>query len=188
VVGEIGLDNFRFDAATKELVSPFNEQLAAFEMQLELATRLRRPVSIHSVQSWGPMMDVISKVKNKFSDGKDKNTLPPKLYFHAFGGKAGTVNQILALCGDCGRRRYRAETPTVFFGFAPVINFRSPKTAEIVRKVGIDRLLLETDHEDAAYVLDSIREGIRFLSMALQLEEDVVIEKTTRHAPTFYGL
>jgi len=36
----------------------------------------------------------------------------------------------------------------VYYGFAPFANFRSPKTADVARKIGIDRLVLETDYEN----------------------------------------
>ena len=175
IVGEIGLDGFHFDPQTKDLVSPMEKQIVAFQLQLELAAKLNRPVSIHAVRCFGPLMEVLSKAKKT-----NEHSLPPRIYFHAFGGKAGTIDQLLALCGR--------ETGRVYFGFAPVINFRSKKTVELVRKVGIDHLVLETDHEDAARVLPSISEGVRFLSEALEIDEAVVIERTTLNAYHLYGL
>lgn len=174
IVGEIGLDAFHFDPVTEELVSPMDKQVEAFRLQMELAARLDKPVSVHGVQCFGTLMPILSQLK------KSKTKLPPKIYFHAFGGKAGTVDQLTALCGRAMGR--------VYFGFAPVINFRSPNTAEIVRKVGIERLVLETDHEDAACVPESIQECIRFLSETLEIKEQEVIERTTANAFDLYGL
>ena len=174
IVGEIGLDGYHFDPTTKELVSPMDKQVEAFRYQLELAARLERPVSIHAVQCFGPLMDTLCRLR------KSKHGLPPKTYFHAFGGKSGTVDQLLALCGR--------EIGDVYFGFAPVVNFRSPKTADLVRKVGIERLLLETDHEDAARVSGSMREGIQFMAEALECSADRVVERTTQNAFAFYNL
>jgi TatD DNase family protein len=171
IVGEIGLDGFHFDPISKELVSPIDKQVRAFQLQLELAGRLQRPVSVHCVRSFGPLLQVLS-------ESRQRQQLPPKIYFHAFGGKAGTVDQILALC----------KKQDVYFGFAPIINFRSPKTIEIVRKIGLDRLLLESDHEDASLVPDSIDECVRFYAEAFETDEKVVIEKTLRNAAELYGL
>jgi TatD DNase family protein len=171
IVGEIGLDGFHFDPATKGLVSPMDRQVEAFRLQLELAARLRRPVSVHCVQAFGSMMQVLS-------DAKRQRLLPPKLYFHAFGGKAGTLQQLLSIC--TGR--------DVYFGFASIVNFRSPKTPEVVRLVGLDRLLLESDHEDAALVEGSLQEAVRYYAHALEVSEEQVIEVTTRNAARFYGL
>lgn len=179
IVGEIGLDGFHFDPQTKKLVSPMEKQIEAFRLQMELAARLQRPVSIHTVQCFGPLFDAISEMK-KNGEKKKIPLLPPKMYFHAFGGKIGTIDQLLALCGK--------EPGKVYFGFAPVINFRSSKTSEVIRKIGIERLVLETDHEDASFVPESIQQCIRYLSEALEMEERYVIEKTTANAFELYGL
>jgi Tat protein secretion system quality control protein TatD with DNase activity len=108
IVGEIGLDGFHFDFESGDLVAPMEKQVEVFRLQMELATTLRRPVSIHTVQCFGVLMDVLSTLKTKL------RRLPPKIYFHAFGGKQGTVDQLLAICGR--------ELGQVFFGFAPVIS------------------------------------------------------------------
>ena len=107
IVGEIGLDGFHFDPDTRELSCPMETQVRAFELQMQLAARLQRPVSIHTVQCFGPLMNALSRLKKK-------GQLPPRVYFHAFGGKVGTVDQVLALCGR--------KLGQVYFGFAPVVS------------------------------------------------------------------
>lgn len=175
MVGEIGLDGHRYNPETKQLASPMDRQVLAFEKQLEIAARLNRPVSIHSVQSWGPMMETLSRLKKKSKTG-----LPDTIYFHAFGGKIGTVDQLTAICGrDQGR---------TYFGFAPIINFRSPKTVAVIQKVGLDRLVLETDHEDAGRVADSMQAGIQLLAEALETSEDEIVQRTTKNAFDLYRL
>ena len=141
---------------------------------MEIAARLHRPVSIHVVQCFGPLMGALSKLK------KSAHGLPPKVYFHAFGGKVGTIDQLLALCGK--------QPGQVYFGFAPVVNFRSPKTATVIRKVGLSRLVLETDHEDADLVPGSMEQGISLIADALHLSHDEVVEQTTRNAFDLYSL
>jgi Tat protein secretion system quality control protein TatD with DNase activity len=76
----------------------------------------------------------------------------------------------------------------VYFGFAPVVNFRSPKTADVIRKVGLERLVLETDHEDAGRVLESMEQGIDLISEALNESRETVIDRTTQNAFDLYGL
>lgn len=174
IVGEIGLDGFHFDGETGELTSSIDDQVKAFEAQMEIAARLQRPVSVHAVHSMGPLMMSLAKLK------KTKLGLPPKVYFHAFGGKVGTVDQLLALCGT--------KPGQTYFGFAPLVNFRSPKTATVIRKVGLKRLVLETDHEDAALVPESMQEGISLIADALDLPREMVVEQTTRNAIDLYGL
>ena len=172
-VGEIGLDSARYDPATGAPFTPMPRQLRALELQLRIATELSRPVSIHAVRAWGPMLDLLNK---RF--GKKKGDKPPRMYFHAFGGKPSVVDQIDAACRG---------TSEVFYGFAPIINFRSPKTADVVRKIGIDRLLLETDHENYLLVKDSLDANASFVAKALGMDKHEIIEKTTANALRFYG-
>ena len=106
--------------------------------------------------------------------------LPPAIYFHAFGGKCGVVDQLAGLC--------RRSHTHCYFGFAPVINFRSPKTAAVVRHVGLDRLLLETDHEDSALVPESMQQCIQFYAEALGVDPTTVVERTTMNAFDLYRL
>jgi TatD DNase family protein len=171
IVGEIGLDGFHFDANTQQLTSSLEDQKQAFLEQMELAAQYDRPVSIHTVHCFGTLFESLSLLKKK-------KKLPSQMYFHAFGGKVGTVDQLIAAC----------KGSKVYFGFAPVINFRSPKTADVIRKVGLSRLLLETDHEDAAYVPESVQSGIRIIAEALGCAEQEVIETTTANAFQFYRL
>jgi Tat protein secretion system quality control protein TatD with DNase activity len=174
IVGEIGLDGFHFDPVTRNLVSSMELQVKAFTFQMELAARLQRPVSVHAVQSVGPLLETLGRLK------QSKHGLPPKTYFHAFAGKIGTVEQLLSLCGR--------KIGMVYFGFAPVVNFRSPKTADVVRHVGIDRLVLESDHEDATLVSGSIQGGIQFIADALGCSIATVVERTTHNAYALYNL
>ena len=175
IVGEVGLDGFHFDAKTGELVSPMEKQVEAFEAQMQLAAKLQKPVSVHTVQCFGHLMASLSKLK------KSKLGLPPKVYFHAFGGKLGTIDQLSALCG-------RNPPGRLYFGFAPVVNFRSPKTPHVIQKVGIDRLVLETDHEDARRVPESMETGIQTMAEILGVTKDYLIERTTQNAHDLYGL
>ena len=57
-----------------------------------------------------------------------------------------------------------------------------------MKKVGLERLVLETDHEDAVYVQESMRECISFISETFGVSEDTVIETTSKNAHALYGL
>lgn len=112
VVGEIGLDNFHFDPSTKELTTSMDRQIDAFRYQLQLATKHRRSVSVHCVRAMGKIMDTINDVTsvnaNAYANNhqdQDHNVdsssrytnllLPPRIYFHAFGGKPSTATQLI---------------------------------------------------------------------------------------------
>ena len=60
-VGEIGLDGARCDPITRDLCAPMDRQVEAFEMQLHIAVDLERPVSIHAVRAWGPLLETLNK-------------------------------------------------------------------------------------------------------------------------------
>jgi TatD DNase family protein len=176
-VGEIGLDGFHFRPDTGDLTSSLDKQVEAFELQMDLAARLQRPVSVHTVQCFGHLMESLSRLK------KSINGLPPKIYFHAFGGKIGTVDQIVAICS-----KGKGKALKVYFGFAPLCNFRSPKTSEVIRKVGIDRLVLESDHEDSTLVAEDMEHGVSLIAEALDETEEAIVERTTVNAFELYGL
>lgn len=213
VVGEIGLDNFHFnDPVTKELSTDMETQMLAMEYQLNLAIQYQRPVSVHCVRAMGSMLEVFNKVlKNPLS----KHKLPPRIYFHAFGGKAATVIQLIRLLEPKPKKQKKKKktsngdgeendeesstvmqpqsttatdvtTPKVYFGFAPVINFQSPKTLEVIREVGLQRLVLETDHEEAYLVPSAMKEGVRVISEAFRITEDELIEITNKNAQDLY--
>lgn len=200
-VGEIGLDSARFDPDTKDLVCPMEEQIIAFEVQMHIAAMFKRSVSIHVVRSWGPLMDALRRVKTSrmklkkeqkilrreqrkrndndttICNDDDILVLPPKIYWHAFGGKAAVVGQLDAICRDYS---------DTYYGFAPVINFRSPKTKDLIRDIGIDRLVLESDLEDYSEVGNDIQANIDFISATLGMQHQDVIDKTTQNAYNLY--
>jgi len=221
-VGEIGLDNFHFDPNTKELTTPMERQVEAFRYQLQLATKHRRPVSVHCVRAMGKIMDTLEEVatanynalsalvsvsvsvdhpndnendKNEISNGL---ILPPRIYFHAFGGKAATATQLIKTLEKRRRIKIRKTEnsknkkftttipPKLYFGFAPLVNFESPKTIEVIRTVGIDRLVLETDHEDIQKVGPSMKLGTTLISKALGVSPEELIRVTNENVKDLY--
>ena len=57
-----------------------------------------------------------------------------------------------------------------------------------MQKVGLERLVLETDHEDAAFVQESLRQGVEFMAEVFGVDEKTIIETTTRNAHALYGI
>ena len=141
------------------------KQIEAFRYQLLLATKYQRPVSVHCVRAMGKILDTINEViattttsNQDHEDDDHNNILPPRIYFHAFGGKASTATQLIRTLEKPRKRRklkipnnknkhsssnFKSETTKVYFGFAPLVNFGSPKTTEVIQTVGINRLVLE---------------------------------------------
>jgi Tat protein secretion system quality control protein TatD with DNase activity len=57
-----------------------------------------------------------------------------------------------------------------------------------MQKVGLERLVLETDHEEASRVPQSMQEGIAFVAETFGVDARVVVERTTQNARDLYGL
>lgn len=114
-VGEIGLD-YHYGADTKEL------QQEAFRAQLELALQWGLPVNIHLREA----TEDFFKVLDSFSGRGLRGNL------HAFSGSYETFRR-LQKYGDW------------FVGIGGVVTFRKASIGEEVKKIPLDRILLETD-------------------------------------------
>lgn len=221
IIGEIGLDKFHYTTTTlpdcdddnsklnnndkqhsmiqKVLTTPIEQQVLVFRLQMEMAIQYRLPVCVHCVHAFGPLLDALADIKQQYhcsnDHRKNNNTTFPiaKIYFHAYGGKLNTVQQILSLCeGKAPPTKSNATATTTttkcYFGFAPCVNFRSPKTMDVIRAVGLSRLLLETDHEELSFVSSSLQAGVQYIAQALNVDTNTVMEQTTKNAMEFYNL
>lgn len=114
-VGEVGLDLW-VDGADLE------DQLRVFEPQLELAAALDRPLTIHCLRAWDPLLRILKE-----------RTMPSRGFLvHAFNGSAEIARDLMRM----GAR----------FSFST--SFAEPKRAklrEVYRGLPLDRLLVETD-------------------------------------------
>ncbi len=112
-VGETGLD----------FSDPFGsrtEQEVCFAAHLDLARELNRPVTVHCVQAWGRMVEMVKKHP------------APKILLHAYSGSVELIPELMKL--NCW----------FSFGLA-VMNPKSKKARAAVVAVPADRLLIETD-------------------------------------------
>jgi TatD DNase family protein len=128
-IGEIGLDRWIIDGVRPDdpriaglRVAPLDEQSAVLAAQLALAAELDRAVSIHCVQAFGALLDVL------------KQTPRPARGFllHGYGGPA----EMIPAFADLG----------AYFSFN--IEMLQPRLAarmENFRTIPADRLLVETD-------------------------------------------
>lgn len=117
-VGEIGLDRWKPDL-------PYAGQEEAFLAQLRIATERNRPVSIHCLQAWGRMLELL------------QTSLRPACGFllHSYGGPAEMIPAFSKL--------------GAYFSFPGYfLQERKLKQRETFRHVPADRLLIETDAPD----------------------------------------
>jgi len=117
-VGEIGLDKWIRDY-------DLEEQRTVFAWQLRLAAERNLPASIHCLQAWGSLADVL-----------DHEPVPARGFLlHAYGGPAEIVNRL-------ARRG-------AYFSFnGHFLHERKHARREIFRSIPLERLLVETDAPD----------------------------------------
>ncbi|WP_276133879.1 TatD family hydrolase [Polluticoccus soli] len=113
-IGEIGLDYY-WD---KTFV---NQQLEAFETQIDWALQYDLPIVIHSRESTQACIDVVKKKQN----GRLKGI------FHCFSGTEDEARQII----DLG----------LYLGIGGVVTFKKANLADVVKNVALDHMVLETD-------------------------------------------
>lgn len=114
-VGEIGLD-FYWSKEYKE------EQIAAFEAQVEMAIKYDLPIVVHTRDAWAEMCEVMEKFAGRGVRG----------VFHAFSDDVDSY-QKLKKCGD------------FLFGVGGVVTFKKSKLAEVVKQMDLTDIILETD-------------------------------------------
>jgi TatD DNase family protein len=164
-VGETGLDYY-WDLSFRE------EQIEAFEYQMELAIRYAIPVVIHSRESTD---DCIVMVKRKVQRGLTG-------VFHCFGGSREQALKIL----DMG----------FYLGIGGVLTFRKSGLDDVMRGLPLDQVVLETD---APYLAPTPYRGKRNepsylpkvaekLAEIKQLTEAEIAEITSRNAKKLFGL
>ena len=128
-VGEIGLDRWILENARKDdprlvdtVRAPLDEQSEVFRWQLNWAGQHNRAATIHCLQAWGPLLDVL------------QTTARPERGFllHAYGGSLEVARQCLEL-GAC-------------FSFNPsFLDPRKTRQREVFCALPLERLLVETD-------------------------------------------
>jgi len=116
-VGECGLDFARQDSERAD-------QEAAFRVQLRLAHALQRPVAIHAVRAWGPLVDLL----------REEGVPPAGAMVHAYSGSPDTARTLRAM--------------GVFLSFSgDLLKPERAKVREFLLATEAGHLLLETDGE-----------------------------------------
>lgn len=157
-IGEIGLD-YHWDLSYRQ------QQLIAFEKQIDLAIQHRLPVVIHSRKSTQDCIDVVRQFPGKVSG-----------IFHCFGGTLAEAEQII----DLG----------FYLGIGGVLTYKNSGLKEVVAQIGLSKLVLETD---APYLSPVPHRGKRnepsyiqwiaeTLAQTLQTSVQEVAETTTKNA------
>ena len=147
---QLGVGEIGLDRLKERTISPQMREL--FETQLALAAEFRRPVVLHGAKCWGQVVETV------------KRFAIPSFLFHGFSRSDGLLPDIVALNG--------------FISVGPaVLNDHAVNYRELVKKIPLDRLLVETDRtpENAATCPSVVRVAakvaeLRGLSLA-ELEQ-----------------
>lgn len=149
-----------------------NEQEEAFRYQIKLAKSKQLPIVIHLRNSF----DEVYKIVKEEQDGSLKGI------FHCFSGDELEANKII----DLG----------FLLGIGGVLTFKNSKLSEVVEKIDLKHLVLETD---APYLAPVPKRGRRnessyLIHIAKKIAEindfpiDRVAEITTQNARSLFGI
>jgi TatD DNase family protein len=158
-VGEIGVDLY-WD---KTFV---NEQIIAFEEQINWAKELNLPVLIHIRKSFGEVFTSLHKTRKNM----------PKGVLHCFSGGIQEAKKAVEL--------------GLLLGIGGVVTYKNTNLPEILQQVGIQHLVLETDAPYLAPVPyrgkrnepKFMLEVLKKLAEIFSLSEKIIDEITTENA------
>ena len=114
-VGEIGLDK---NKAKKGVVS-MAAQVEVFRAQLKLACELRRTATIHCVNAYGTLVDILRE---------ERGCLSAPVVIHSFSGNGDQIRDLVNACDK------------IFFSVSGLC----PRT-DVISHIPFHRLLIETD-------------------------------------------
>ncbi|MEN8694484.1 MAG: TatD family hydrolase [Akkermansiaceae bacterium] len=116
-LGECGLDRWIHEPH-------FEEQMEVFKAQLDLAVELSRPVTIHCLKAWGPLMEILRARKEL-----------PAFLLHSFNGSLEIARELTAM--------------GAYFSFSGhFLHERKNLPREVFKNLPSDRVLVETDAPD----------------------------------------
>ncbi len=136
-----------------------------FEAQLALAFELGRPVVLHGAKCWGQVVKAIRH--------------PHSFLFHGFSRSDGLIPDIVKLGG--------------FISVGPaVLNDHAVNYRELVKKIPLDRLLVETDRtegtgETGAAIGDVLAKTAELRGISAAELERITDENAERFFPSFAG-
>ena len=144
-IGEIGLDLY-WDKTY------LNEQLIAFEQQIEWALQYNLPIVIHVRDAFEYIYKVLKPYRQTALKG----------VFHSFTGNMEEMKQLL-------------EFTNFYIGINGVVTFKKSHLPDVLKHTPMERLLIETDapyltpvpnrgkRNESAYVKDTLNKLPRFI-------------------------
>ncbi len=164
-VGEIGIDLYWDKTHLKE-------QIIAFEQQVQWALDYRLPIVIHARDSFDEIFASLENFKSE----------PVRGIFHSFTGSVAQAEKALSL----GEFK---------LGINGIVTFKNAGLDKVVKEVGVDHLVLETDapflaptpfrgkRNESAYLINIAQKLADVFQLSLQQLADV----TTNNAKEIFG-
>lgn len=164
-IGEVGMDLY-WD---KTYV---NEQIEAFDTQIQWAIEYKLPLVIHSRESFNEVEFCLSKYSNQDLKG----------IFHSFTGTAEEASVLL-------------KHEDFYLGINGVVTFKKSTLPEVLKQVPLERLVLETDSPYLAPVPNRgkrnessyVKHVLSKLSDIYECSEEIVADITTKNALKLFG-
>ena len=157
-VGEIGLDRWKPDVS-------YEGQEEVFIGQLRLAAERNLPVSIHCLQAWGRMLEIL-KAEPRPACG---------FLLHSYGGPVEMVKSFVALGAYFSLPGYYAHE-------------RKERQRETFQQIPLERLLLETDAPDQLLPDERNAHPLRDASTGLALNHPANLAAVYQFAAELRGL
>ena len=162
-VGEIGLDRLK-----SRDISPRMREV--FEAQLALALDLGRPVVLHGAKCWGQVVTTVCRHLSHSPTPPLPHSPTPSFLFHGFSRSDGLIPEIVKLNG--------------FISVGPaILNDHAVNYRELVKKIPLDRLLVETDRtssSDSPSISDVLAKTADILNLSAAELERITDENAGR--------
>ena len=171
-VGEIGLDRLK----VRDIPQRMRE---VFEAQLALAIELGRPVVLHGAKCWGQVVEAVKRARTSRTGSAPASlsTVDCRLstfLFHGFSRSDGLIPDIVALGG------FISVGPAVLNDHA--VNYRA-----LVKKIPLDRMLVETDRTDGSIIHHSIYDVLAKTAEIVGVSAEELEKVTDENAEKFFG-
>ena len=164
-IGEIGIDKYWS-------LDFINQQIDAFEYQIDWAIQLDLPIVIHCRDAYPEILDILEQKKHTRLRG----------VLHCFTGSQADAKRLI----DLG----------FYLGLGGVLTFKNGGLAEWIQSIPLDHILLETD---APYLAPTPHRGKRnepsyVVEVAQKLADihesplETIAEKTTENAVKLFNL
>jgi TatD DNase family protein len=172
IVGEIGLCKMarwtrHFDGGK---AAALEMQRQVFQQQLDLAARLRRPVSVHCVNQHGAFVEVLKDIIQRCKGGDLRSCFPPTIAMHSFTGTEHQAKELLKLEEQLASED---KLPLFYFGFSHTVNYvmntsekSRRKGREAVCSIPADRLVVESDVHSSQDLLGGTVGAIAYVAWA----------------------